>query len=275
MLETVEVRSPSGDLLSLNLADISSGFIVADIKGLNPVKATIVRTPIATLDEEAINATRRDARNLIFILEPEPDYTTETIRDLRWRLYDFFMPEAPVNLRFIHSAGDNLEVEINGIVEDFDWPLFAAEPEGTLSIICEKPDFVVLDSLEVEGDTVEDSSEVLLAYPGTVESGLVWTLNIDRDIDEIDFYLRAPDGITRYFWLGGTLLTGDVLEINSIPGQKAITVTRSGTPFSLLYGLMPVAPWPTLWKGNNYLRVVVEGDPIPYTVSYKPKYGGL
>ena len=251
MLETVEVRSPSGDLLSLNLADISSGFIVADIKGLNPVKATIVRTPIATLDEEAINATRRDARNLIFILEPEPDYTTETIRDLRWRLYDFFMPEAPVNLRFIHSAGDNLEVEINGIVEDFDWPLFAAEPEGTLSIICEKPDFVVLDSLEVEGDTVEDSSEVLLAYPGTVESGLVWTLNIDRDIDEIDFYLRAPDGITRYFWLGGTLLTGDVLEINSIPGQKAITVTRSGTPFSLLYGLMPVAPWPTLWKGNN------------------------
>lgn len=277
MLETVEVRSPSGDLLSLPLADFSSGFIVADIKGLNPVKATIVRSPIATLDEEAVHTTRRDARNLIIILEPEPDYTSETIRDLRFRLYDFFMPEATVNLRFIHSLAEDFEVEIEGVVEDFDWPLFTDEPKGTLSIICKKPDFIALDEIEVEGATVNDSSEILLAYPGSTETGLVFTITIDQaDIFEFEFYLRGPDGITRYFWIGTSFEIGDILEINSNPGMKTATVTRAGTPFSLLYGMMPSAPWPTLWKGDNYLRVVeTDGTPIDYTVVYKPKYGGL
>jgi len=275
MLTKIEARSPAGELLSLPLDDFSGGFVVADVLGVDPVKATIVTSPIATIDGAHLQTTRRESRNLILKLEYAPDYSSESIRDLRFRLYEFFMPETTVNLRFIHSIGDDFEVEINGVVETFDAPLFTKEPKVDISIICTDPDFVVLEDVVVEGDTDPDPDELLIAYPGTVEAGLVLTMTIPHDDLEMDVYLRGPDGITRAFRFAVNCLEDDILTINSIPGSKEITLTRAGTPFSILYSVYQPTPWPTLWKGNNYIRVVVDGDPIPYTITYKPKYGGL
>jgi hypothetical protein len=276
MLTKIEVRSPSGDLLSLPLDDSSGGFIVSSVEGLEPIKATVVTSSIATIDGAFLQTTRRESRNILIELDFDPDYATESVRDLRFRLYDFFMPETSVNLRFIHSVAEDFEVEINGIVESFDAPLFTDEPTATISVLCTSPDFIVLEEVEIEGETDPDPDEILIAYPGTIEAGLILTMTIDRDnIDEVDIYVRAPDGITRTFRFALNNLEDDILVLNSIPGSKALTITRAGTPFSVLYSVMQPTPWPTLWKGNNYIRVVVEGDPIPYTVVYKPKYGGL
>lgn len=275
MLTTVEVRSATGDLLTLSLDDVSGGIVVAEIEGLDPVKATVITSDIATMDGAHLQKTRRVPRNILMKLDLEPDYSVESIRDLRFRLYDFFMTEAIVNLRFIHSVEEDFEVEISGVVESCETPLFTKEPKLDVSIVCTNPDFVDLVSIEVEGTSVEDTTETLLAYPGSIEAGLEWVMTLDRDIDEVELYLRGPDNITRRFAFGGNFLDGDVITVSSSPGSKSIIVNRSGTLMPWLYGVFPGSVWPTLYKGNNYIITVVEGTTIPYQVTYTPKYGGL
>ena len=145
--------------------------------------------------------------------------------------------------------------------------------------MCTDPDFIDLVDIEVEGGAMDSGlDEVLLAYPGTVETGLVFTMTLDRVIDELEMYVRGPDNVTRLFTMGLTTEIGDILTINSIQGQKSVTLTRGGTPMHVLYGVLQPTAWPVLSKGNNYIRVIVgesTGTDIPYDVVYTPQYGGL
>jgi hypothetical protein len=52
MLTGVEVRTIQDNLLALSLDDPSSGFIIEEIEGLDPVKASVVSSSFATMDGE-------------------------------------------------------------------------------------------------------------------------------------------------------------------------------------------------------------------------------
>ena len=273
MLSTVEVRSTSGELLTLSLADPSNGFVVADIDGLGPVKAAIATSSFALMDGVQFQSARREGRNLLFKIELIPDYVTQSVEDLRWRLYDFFMTKAQVSARFILSGG--LEVDISGIVEDCQPDIFSQEPTMNVVVFCTNPDLVDITPVVIEGDTVSDTTEMLIEYPGTVETGFVLTISADRDFDELDIYMRGPDNVTRVFNFGANMLDLDVITINTNQGSKSITITRAAVPFSALYGRSPQSAWLKLAKGDNYIRVAVEGDPIPYELTYTAKYGAI
>src|SRR5687768_8673183 len=97
MLNKVEARTDLGAMLSLPFDDISSGYLVQSIEGLDPVPANIVSTSFARLDGEQYQSSRREKRNPILRLGLEPDYTTQTVRELRNNLYRWFMPGKNVN----------------------------------------------------------------------------------------------------------------------------------------------------------------------------------
>lgn len=276
MLSTVEFRSPGGELLSLSFENPSGGFLITDIDGLGPVKASIATSTFAAMDGVQFHSARREGRNLLFKIELIPDWATQTMESLRWRLYDFFMTKAQVSIRFIFS--NELEVDISGIVESCEPDIFAKEPTMNVVVFCTNPDLVDITPVVVEGGTVEDDTEMLIEYVGTEDTGFTFTLEVDRDFDELDMYLRGPDNIVQTLNFGGNILDLDVLEIVTIKGSKSITVIRASVPFSALYGKMPQSAWPKLSKGDNYIRVVVgesTGTPIPYTVTYTTKYGAV
>ena len=76
--------------------------------------------------------------------------------------------------------------------------------------------------------------------------------------------------------MGFSFLAGDVLVINTIPGQKAVTLTRSGITSSLLYGVVAPPGWTSLAQGLNNIRAfIASGTPMAFTMTYTPKYGGL
>lgn len=272
MLTKVEVRNIAGDLLTLTLDDVTDGFIIEDIEGLGPVKATITSTSLAQVDGTQHQSSRREARNLLFKIGLEPDYVTTQVFDLRSQLYNFFMTKTEVFMRFFV---DDLEVNISGRVESCEPSIFAREPRIDISVICFDPDFVELDEIVYSGSTVSDSTEFLIAYPGTVEAGMVFTLNLDRALSEFTIYHRPPDNVVRSLDFAASLLDDDVLVINSITGSKGITLTRTATESSLLYGMDPASNWVELMPGDNYLRVYAVGAAIPFTISYTPRYGGL
>lgn len=273
MLSKVEVRGAQGNLLTLLLEDVVEGLLVEEIEGLDPVKATIVSSSFATMDGAQYQSSRREARNIKIKLGLEPDPTVDTVRTLRKRVYDFFMPKAPVDLRFFME--DGLTVDIAGRVESCDTPMFAEEPTVDISIINFDPDFLKLTPTVLTGSTTATTTETLVAYDGTVETGIEFVLSVDRTIGEFTIYHRLPNDEVRSLDFSAALVSGDVLKISTVTGNKGATLTRSSVTSPIMYGISPQSNWTELASGDNHIRVYAEGAAIPYTIQYVTRYGGL
>lgn len=273
MLETLEVRTSQGGLLSLQMIDPSLGFVIQDIQGLGPVNATLVSSSFAQQDGAQYQSSRREPRNMKLILGLYPDYTVDEVEDLRNRLYAFFMPKTEVKLTCITSKG--LNVDITARVETCDPTYFEQEPAVAVSLMCFSPDFVDPDVVTVAANTTAGSTEVTLNYVGTVDTGIVFKLNVNRSVSEFTIYHQAADGSLRTMDFVASLISGDVVTISTIPGSKFATLTRDGVDSSILYAVSPHASWITLMTGVNQIRVYATGAGIPYTIDYTNRYGGL
>jgi Phage tail protein. len=273
MITKVETRNSIGELLSLTLDDVTDGYIVEDIGGLGPVKASISSSPYAKRPGAKFQSSRRESRNILFKVGLEPDYSIDTVFSLRQKLYDYFLTESQVFMKFY--LGDGSIWDIDGIVESCDPDIFTKEPRVNISVICHEPDFIDITDEEVTGDTTSTSTETLISYPGNVKTGFVFVLNVDRTLTDFTIYMRGPDDAIRSLDFSADLEAGDVLTINTVEGSKGITLVRSGTTSSLLYGKPDESPWLDLAKGNNYIRVYATGDPIPWELTYNARYGGV
>lgn len=273
MITAVEVRNSQGSLMVLSLLDISNGFVIEEIDGLDPVKATIVSSSFARQDGTQYQAARRENRNIIFKLDYEPDYANTTVRELRQKLYTYFMPKSVVNLRFI--SDDMPVVEIEGRVEDFSSPLFVAEPKATISILCFDPDFHALTPVNFAGSTTSGTTELQRDYEGSVETGFLFRLMLNRALSQFTIYQRGENNETQSLEFQYPLLNGDILEISTVDGNKGANLIRGGLGSSVLYGISPYASWINLFPGVNNLRIAASGAAIPWTIEYTPKYGGL
>lgn len=273
MLTKVEIRNSRGNLLVLPLENPTSGFPILDIQGLGPVKATLVSSSFAQLDGEQYQSSRRETRNLVFTIGFDPDYSVDSVQAMRMRLYSYFMTKSEINMEFFM---DNLlVVDISGRVETCEPTIFDREPAMTVSVMCFDPDFVDPLPVLVDGNTTSTDTETLYSYEGTVETGIRFTLNVDRTLGEFTIYQRRSDFALRSLDFSASLIAGDVLRISTVTGNKFATLTRSGTESSILYGVAPQANWLELPPGDNFIRVYAEGAAIPYSIGYDVKYGGL
>lgn len=278
MLSVIEATNRRGALLTLTLDDISNGFSVRDVEGLEPVQATLVSTAYADSDGSYHQSERREDRNIRLKLGLEVDYVSQSARELRNTLYQWFMTKTLVSLRFLDT--DGLSVNISGRVETFDCPIFTDDPEATISIICNDPDFVDPNPVVVNGmttsSTTDPAGRLEIVYDGTVESGMEFTLYPDRTLTEFTIYHRTSDTTApETFDFAAPLEAGDVLKISMVTGSKGLRLTRSGTESSLLRGKSPQSPWLELENGLNYIRFYAEGAAIPFDLTYLNRYGGL
>jgi hypothetical protein len=249
------------------------GYQINDIDGLDPVKATLVATSYAGADGENFQSAKTPARNVVIKLDLDPDFNPKSYTDLRKDLYAWFMPKAKITMKYYMSSG--LIVSIDGIVEDMSSPLFQDDPLVTISVMCYKPDFLDIQMVSLSGHTVSDITNTEIDYPGTVDAGTVLTLNFNRDVSEFSIYNGDEGGGLQQLDFSGTLHSGDQLVVSSLRGNKGITLTRATVSSSYLYGRSPQSSWISLVEGLNQFRVYAVGDPIPYTLEYVARYGGL
>jgi len=269
----VEARNSAGSVLTLPLQDISDGYTLRNIDGLDPVKAVIVSSSYANRDGAEYESARRDPRNIVMDIGFEPDWVNSTVKALRDNLYKWFMTKRYVELRFYED--DGLVVSIVGRVESNDSPRFTSDPDAKISIVCFLPDFIGMTNELISGNSVSDGTEAVTNYVGTSETGFLFTLNLNRDISGFALYQRGDDGVQYELDFAADLLNGDVLKISTEVGNKYATLTRAGVDTPILYGISPSAPWLTLTPGVNNLRLLISGSPIPYTIAYTDKYGAL
>lgn len=273
MLTRVEVQSAQGALLDLPLEDLVTGFLLDEVEGLDPVKATITTSSFANLDGSQYQSSRREDRNIVLTILLEPDWSAnQSVSDLRRSLYDYFMPKSPVNLTFYSTSGN--PVKIAGRVESFETPLFSADPAVKISIICFDPDFYEEVPLTIAGNTTATTTYVPHDYTGTAETGVLFTLNVNRTLGSFSIDVATALG-QQTLSFTGSLLAGDVVKINTTPGVKSVRLTRAGAESSFLWGVSPESDWVSLKPGSNDIRVFATGAAIPFTMDYIRKYGGL
>lgn len=281
MLTKVEVLNNMGATLVLPLGEAVDGFFIEDIDGLDPGKATLVSSSFATQDGDQYQASHRSARNIVIKVGVEIGARTGSAATLRRTLSSYFRLKTEVRLRFYTDEMD--PVDIYGRVESNEWPLFAKEPEATISLLClttpstvnSGPDFFYPTPEVFSSATTSTTAETTLVYEGDVETGFKLTLNVNRSLDEITIYHRNEAGESSSLEFINPLVAGDVLTISTVNGQKGATLNRGGIVSSLLYAISPYANWIKLFPGSNFIRVNAEGAAIPYTLEYTTKFGGL
>lgn len=276
-IDKVEVTNEQGALLILSMEDISNGYVIEDIGGLGPVKATIVTSEFATLDGQQYQASSREGRNITLKLGYAPNYAeNQTVFDLRQALYNHFMTDTAVELAFYMTSG--MVVNIEGRVESCDPAIFTREPQMDISIVCFDPDFVDLTPVTIHDVlTTDDTSGNVINVVGSVKTGASVSFTAPQALSDFTLYHTTPSGQLRTMLVSAPLETGDVVKLNTVPGQKSITLTRGGTTSSLLYALQPQADWLLLERGENllHLNTAPAGPGAFVHLEYNNRYGGL
>lgn len=273
LLTRVDIVTSQGSVLSLPLEDTSFGYIVKDVSGLDPVKATISSSKFAQIDGGTYQASSLDNRNVKLTLGYAPDFVENDIRNLRNYLYRYVMPKSLVTLKFY--IDNVLFASVDGVVETCETPLFSSDPEVEISVLCFSPDFVAPESVLVNGSTTATGVETLVTYPGSMPAGVRLRLSVDRALSEFSLHNRSPNGDIQTLEYVGALLAGDVIEIDTFVGAKKAILRRSNNDTSALYRVSPGSTWVQMLPGVNHLRVSATGVAIPYTISYTARHGGL
>lgn len=273
MLTKVEITTNQGTTLVLPLEDISDGYSVQEVEGLDPVKATIVASKFASIDGEEYQSSRRESRNIVLKLGLEPNYIVGSIGQLRKKLYGFLMPKSRVRMRFFTEGEPT--VDIYGRVEAFEGARFTKEPDVNVSLICHQPDFYIPEPIVVNGNTTTAAIWDEIEYAGSIETGILFRLNVNRTLSEFTILHRPEDNIVRTLDFIGPLSAGDVLEISTVSGAKGVTLIRNDVRSSRLYGMPAYSDWINLFPGQNDVRVYAEGAAIPYTIEYTTKFGAI
>ena len=276
-IDKVEVKNPQGNLLTLSLQDISNGHVVRDIRGLDPVKSTIVTSSFATMEGQQKQASSRESRNIVFELGYAPNFSiNETVRDLRSRLYRYFTSGTDVELTFYMT--DGLTVKTTGTVESCEAPLFVREPQTDVSIICYDPDFIDVNLVEMHTQfTTTDVFGSPIVIDGTSKTGLdSLRFTANQSLDGFTVYHTTPSGTLRTMFVSVPLLVNDQVNLRTVKGDKSITLTRLGVTTSLMYAVSPQSLWVLLEPGENMLYVNTEAaSPSPVLVDFHNRYGGL
>lgn len=272
MLYKFDVTNWRGQTLTLNMEEDEGGIQVAEVEGLDPVKAALTSSN-SVLDGEEFQHAKRGPRNIVIKADLEPDFDTETYFSLRRKLYKHFPTKSQVDLRFYLTTG--LSLDIKGIVEEISAPSFEQDPTVQISLMCFQPDFLDPRVLTISGNTVSDNTNTVIDYPGDIEVGVVLVLNPERPVDAITMYNTNEGGRLDQLDFTLDLEAGDQLVISSLAGAKGVTLTRDGVSSSVLYGRSSQSSWIQLFEGLNEFRVYATGDPIPYELEYVVRYGGI
>jgi hypothetical protein len=246
---------------------------IRGIVGLGPVKTDIQTTPFAVYRGESVQGSHTGKRNIVLTLGFNTNWAVESTASLREILYQWFMPENNVELRF--DTDERPLVYIYGIVESFEPNIFSQDPEIQISVICPLPDFIAVDGTTVDG--VTGSGATTINYAGSVSSGF-------------DLHITAPSAvegqvkITSEIGSHSSILTLEdvTLETDAPLGVNTQATLRhvrmeypDGTFANMLGKMNKQSDWPQLYPGPNTFNIYSPMDGVTWDMFYRLRYGGL
>ena len=254
---TLTVQNPRGE--TLKLTQDESNYQIVRIDGLNPPKANINSTQIAGMDGSRFKSAYVNMRNVVVLIAINSD-----VEKNRLRLYSFFGTGKWCKLYY---ANDSRNVYCEGYCEAIDCSLFDIKQQLQISIICPDPYFKSLTEIVndisktfsaftfpfaiaesgIEFSIIESHREAEVINPGEITCGVI--IRMRAEIDGIVNPIIRNVTTGEFLGVETTLNHGDVLEINTNKGQKAIIKYVNDIPQNEINGLMDGSTWFQLEPG--------------------------
>lgn len=282
MLTEIRVRNPRRIVdTQLNLPlQGPSKFPIVFVDGLTPVAAEFASSPYANLPGEYLQSSRVGVRNIVLTLDLKPDWSTgEDPEDLRKILSGFFTPGHSVEFELVT---DKVTRHISGVVESFEAPMFARQPQVQISVLCHDPYFY--ESPGSGEKTIvshaDNGSMMEFWNTGDVDAGVRIAIVPNHYMYSIAIHVGPVyEGMSVHptFEVDTPVAQRQELVIDGRPFRKDVRNATTGKQH--LSSIVAGSVWPVFEPVN--MGVIVTGestDPNPtYTVSvtYSRRYASL
>lgn len=283
MINSIIITNYLGEQITLDLENPEdSGFIVREIRGLGPCKATINTTEVSTNDGSIYNSARLNTRNIVFDLV----FIGTDIESLRQLSYKFFPIKKPLTLEFLT---DNRDCITTGYVESNEPNIFSSSESATISILCPDAYFYSIEAGEnittfygedplfefpfennsltenlIEFGDIRQYTDAVIVYDGDSEIGITITIHSVGEASNISIYNTGTrqqmviDTAKIESLTGSGLIAGDDIIICTVKGKKSITLLRNGEYTNILNALDKKSDWFQLVKGENVFAYTAE-----------------
>lgn len=253
------VENEKGEKLELTN---NRNYDVLEVTGTNPPTAAINTVNVAGMDGSRFNSSRVEQRNIVITLNIQ-----HPIEANRLTLYNFFRVKRWVKVYYKNSHRD---VYIEGYVENLENNPWTNLQQPQISIICPQPYWLSISEMSVNfsssialfefpfsipAEGIEFStlrtltSEIIDA--GEIETGGIITFTATANqIINPKFYNRTTQ---KFFGLDFEMQQGDLITINSMKGEKSVTLLRAGVTTNLLSHRTAGSTWLTFAPGENEL----------------------
>lgn len=253
------VENENGQKLELTN---NRNYDVLEVRGTNPPVAAINTVNVAGMDGSRYNSARTEQRNIVITLNIH-----HPIEANRLALYNFFRVKRWVKVYYKNSHRD---VYIEGYVESLENNPWSQLQQPQISIICPQPYWLSTTETSVNFS----SSTALFEFPfsipaegiefstlqymttaivdaGEIETGGIITFTATTNqILNPKFYNRTTQ---TFFGLDFDMYQGDLITVNSLKGQKSVTLLREGVTTNILSDRTEGSTWLTFVPGENEL----------------------
>lgn len=256
---TLIAENKAGD--QINLSNNNSMQLVS-ISGLNPPAATINMTEMAGADGSVFNSSKLGNRNIVIELQP-----VNNIENARLLLYSYIKSKKYIKL---YITTDNRELYTEGYVESIEVDLNANPQMIQVSIICPDPYLYDVDETEMPIST----TAVNILNLGDSETGFVTTFVMSGFVAGLQLTNSTTN---KSFKLRYAFQTADILTLNTMRGQKSISLLRGTETINLINYIEDDTEWPQLELGNNNISFSADSGSnlISARVSFTLLYEGV
>lgn len=277
----IKIENARGQVLDLSADPRYLPMITA---GAEPPTATINRNKIAVADGTRYNSATVNERNLVLTV-----YFKRDIAAARQNLYRYAAAKSRVK---VYYTADDLDLFIEGYVEAIECDPWEQNQFAQISIICPQPYWLELsetftnasnvdalfefpfsiDAAGVELSRLDVSTEAEIVNNGQVASGAKFEI-VARITTQNPVIHNLDNG--EYMGFDIILQAGDRLIIDTVQGQKSITLVRGGVSTNVIDTLVAGSTWLQLDVGvNTYSYTMLAGNFDLY-VYHTNKYMGV
>lgn len=278
MIETVVVQ-PVGATnyltLTLTSPERSQGFALVDMTGLGPGAATVNTSDWVTIPGSKVTNVRIPKRTITMDLRFIPTDTIPNVADIRRLSYEYFPLGENVTLKITDRDfdGKSRTYIIDGVVSKNEPSIWSSTEGAAIEIMC--PDPMFRDSVveEFSFDNVKplfhfvnpdeasgnpypvgellDTRESTVYVQSLVQIGATIVLTAYGKVVNPSVYNRTT---SELFGLDITMKKGDVIQIDTRPGYKAVRKLE-GAGTNIIQYMRINSKWVSLRRGENVIGV--------------------
>ena len=255
---SVILENKHGDQLTFTQ---NSPFTITEMQGLNPPDATINTSEVALMDGAKYNSAKVNMRQIMiaFAIEYSAPYN-------RIQVYKVLKSKQWIRLYY---TGDYRDVFIDGYIQSIDVSYFEMKQIVTCTILCPSPFFNTAQAIINDLDSIisafhfpfssteepqllfgyyDEASNVTVVNDGDVACGMVIELYARNVISNPKIFNYVTQ---EFFGLNYSMRAGDLITINTVQGQKSVTLLRNGVETNIFNSVMKNSTWLQLDTGDN------------------------